>query len=389
MVALCKYFGKCGGCTGQHVDYETQLENKKRMLFHTLKNKESDFSMDNIKVFSDNEYHYRNRMDMIFHNNGIGFRERGNWKKIIDIDKCVISNEKLNELIEEVRIFSTKVDKDENKKVDAFDIIKQTGTFRYAVIRTPQKDSSISFVLNSDSSKISEAQELIKEFSKQSSANNILVTFVPKKTDMSISEDFFVVKGNEMLHETYLGKKFQYHIQGFFQNNSVMAEKMHEYVNGLLKNYGEKTKDAHLLDLYGGVGTFGIINADLFRSVKIVEEFKGSIETAEVNIKNNDVKNAEAIAMDAKNLRKIENKLQDPLFVITDPPRSGMHPKTILQLKHLEPEVIIYISCNVKQLSKELPKFRNYKIKSAALFDLFPQTLHSEGIIELVKQKEV
>ena len=72
------------------------------------------------------------------------------------------------------------------------------------------------------------------------------------------------------------------------------------------------------------------------------------------------------------------------LYVITDPPRVGMHEETIIQLRKLKPKLIIYISCNVDQLAKDLPKFKDYKIKSAAVFDLFPQTNHMESVIELV-----
>jgi len=370
VMPLCEYFGKCGGCNLQHIDYSNQIENKKKALFNITK-------FDNINVFSDKEYFYRNRMDMIFNHNGIGFRKKGTWSEFLDINKCVISNEKLNILINEIRAFFNDV--------DYFDLKKQSGTFRYVVIRTPNKSSSLSFVLNSDSTNISEAIEKIKEFSNISSAENIAVTYVKHNSDMSISDDFFMVKGSEFLREDYLGKSFLFSIQGFFQNNSVMAEKMHFYVNSKLKEY--ITKDFDLLDLYGGVGTFGIINSDLFNKVTIVESVKSCIDAANINIKNNNILNAEAITLDAINLKKL--KLSNKLFVITDPPRSGMHPKTILQLKILKPQVIIYISCNIQQLGKDLAKFKYYKIKSAALFDLFPQTNHCEAVIELVRNEDL
>jgi 23S rRNA (uracil1939-C5)-methyltransferase len=88
------------------------------------------------------------------------------------------------------------------------------------------------------------------------------------------------------------------------------------------------------------------------------------------------------VLLDAMQLKKLD--LPDSLFVITDPPRSGMHEKTIEQLKKLRPKVIVYVSCNVVQLGKDLPKFKDYRIRSAALFDLFPQTPHSEAVVELV-----
>ena len=61
-----------------------------------------------------------------------------------------------------------------------------------------------------------------------------------------------------------------------------------------------------------------------------------------------------------------------------------MHPKAIERLNELKPKAIIYVSCNVEQLGKEIPRFKNYKIKSVAMFDLFPQTPHIEAVIELV-----
>jgi 23S rRNA (uracil-5-)-methyltransferase RumA len=366
----CPYFNKCGGCTAQHIPYEIQLENKKKSLLTALG---SGFSADRVKVFSGEEYHYRNRMDFIFHNSGLGFRKKGEWKTIIDIEECPISNLKLNALLGEVRDFF--------KAPDAFNVKNHAGTLRYAVIRAPTKSSSVSFVLSPESNRINEAIEKIREFSKTTTADNVLITYAPPDTDVSISDDFFAVKGSDTLKEILFGKEFSFSAQGFFQNNTAMAEKMHEYVSALLSSRVSETKSSHLLDLYGGVGAFGIINAPLFKSVTIVEEVKQCIDAANLNIKQNNTLNAKAVVLDAKQLNRLE--LPENLFVITDPPRSGMHPNTIKHLNRLRPKTIIYVSCNLTQLGKDIPKFQNYKIKSAALFDLFPQTVHCESIVEL------
>lgn len=361
----CKYYGMCGGCNCQHIDYNIQLENKKKQLINAI-------NYEDVNVFSDNDYGYRNRMDLIFHKAGVGFRKKGDWKSFVDIENCAIANDKLNVLLKEIR--------DYFKRVDAFDIRKQCGTFKYAVIRTPSLTSSISFVINEESKQLGEAIDMIKEFAKISTAENIVVTYAPRKTDTSISEDYFVVKGNKDLKESLMGKEFHYNVQGFFQNNTVMAEKMHIYVNDLIKKYD--TKDMRLLDLYGGVGTFGIINSSLFKDVITLESFQGCTDSAKENIEINNVSKIQAICKDAKQLYKLE--LKNPLFVITDPPRSGMIPKTIQALNEIKPQVIIYVSCNVTQLAREIGKFKDYEIKSAAIFDLFPQTNHMEAVVELV-----
>ncbi|MFH0869640.1 MAG: 23S rRNA (uracil(1939)-C(5))-methyltransferase RlmD [archaeon] len=365
----CPFFGKCGGCTTQHVPYELQLENKKKLLISHIKFPE-------IKVFSGSEYGYRNRMDFIFHEGGLGFREKDKWWKIVDVDNCVISDEKVNGLLLELRDFF--------KDAEWFDVKKHTGTFRYAVVRTATEGATVSIILNEDSSRLSEAVARIKEYAGKSKAENVLGCHVPANTDQSISANHFTVKGEDYLVQNYLGKSFSYSSQGFFQNNHAMAEKMQAYVHNLLRQY--RTQDYHLLDLYAGVGTFGIVNASLFKGVTILEGVKECIDSANKNIADNDVRNAKAILLDAMQLKKLDFPAE--LFVITDPPRSGMHEKTIEQLKKLKPQVIVYVSCNVVQLGKDLPKFKSYRIKSAALFDLFPQTPHMEAVVELVLDEE-
>ena len=361
--AKCPYFNMCGGCATQHLEYKTQLENKKKRLL-------AEIGFKDIQVFSDEEWFYRNRMDMTFTHGGLGFKEKGKWWKVIPVSECVISNHKLNELITEVNEFF-------GPDYDAFNVKTHEGTYKYAVIRTPQNDSSVSIVLNKNSVRFDEAAKKVKEYAKKSSASNVLITSIKAKSSQSVGDEYEVCKGSDTLAETIMGKLFKYSAQGFFQNNSVMAERLHEYVHGLLSS------GSHLLDLYGGVGTFGIINADLFEQVTTIESFEGCTLAAVENIKLNKLKNVEAICMDAKRLKQV--KLPEGLTIITDPPRSGMSQETIIQLKKLKPQHIIYISCNVEQLGKDLPKFKDYKIKSAALFDLFPQTNHMESVIELIR----
>lgn len=388
----CPYYGKCGGCDAQHIDYAAQLEQKRKALTDALKCKE--FPEAEVQAFFDVEYGYRNRMDMAFWNNWflsagrqlpegdngkdrLGFRVKGKWFDVVDVKQCAISNDKLNGLLKEVRDFFVDTDED----LDAYDMNKKKGTFRYSVIRTPTGDTSICFVLNSDSTRLDEAIARVKKFASSTSANNVSVAYVSSSTDVSVSEEFFVIKGSDMLVADLMGKKFEFSVQGFFQNNSAMAEKMHRYVHELLEK-SDRGEWAFLLDLYGGVGTFGINNADLFHKVLTVEAFAPSIDSAKKNIERNNVANAEAMVLDAQYLKRLPLPAKD-LYVVTDPPRSGMHPKTIEHLRKAKPKVIIYISCNVAQLKSDLPKFTDYKVKSAAVFDLFPQTRHMESVVEM------
>src|SRR3989338_5752852 len=226
---LCPYFGTCAGCDTQHLEYELQLKNKVKSLSSF-----TDFPADKIEVFHDKEYHYRNRMDFVFQSDRLGLRAKDN--RIMDIENCPISNEKLNVLLSELRRFFNKI-KSSNLKPN---------TFLYAVIRTPSMDSCISFIINDNSPDKTKAIGLVKEFSRNTEAENIIAGFV-NNNNQSTTSDFRVIKGNEFLKEKFSGKIFFYHSQGFFQNNSFVADKMVDYVKSKLRN-----KKGQLLDLYGG-----------------------------------------------------------------------------------------------------------------------------------------
>lgn len=364
----CTYFGECGGCALQHISYEEQVSQKKEKLARII----GDIPID---VFSSTPYEYRNRMDFIFTPNGLGFRRKKKWYSIVDIEACPISNPKINEILKELQ--------EEFSQVDSFDLLKQSGTYRYAVVRTATSGASVSFVLNQDSTKLTEAGEKIAEFAKKTTVENILITYVPKKTDMTISSEYYVVKGSDMLMQEYLGKKFHYAIQGFFQNNHEGAKQLHTFCREQLKKFA--SEETELLDLYAGVGTFGIINADLFKNVQIIESVQECIDAAKKNIAENAITNAKAFVLDAKQIYK--QSFSKDLVVLVDPPRSGMHRKTIDTLKQLSPKAIIYVSCNMEQLARELIHFSNYDISAAALCDLFPQTHHTEVVVVLVPKK--
>ncbi len=358
---LCQYFGKCGGCTSQHLDYSLQLQNKKQWLAKAL-----NWNPANIVVFSDKEYFYRNRMDFFFSPQGIGLRKKNQPTKIIPVEKCVIATERINKLLKEVQAF--------------FSLHPALPSLKSVILRSQENDSSACFFLDENQERLAEAAVLVKAFAPVTSAEQVMITF--SSEEAGFPQESEVLKGTGFLKEIFLKRTFFYPAQGFFQNNSVLAEKMLEYSYQLLQRY--PTQQASLLDLYGGVGTFGIINSSLFKSVTIVENSSPSITAAQKNIVENKIKNAAAVVLDAAHLRKLH--LQRPLYVITDPPRTGMDLKVINLLRKLQPEVILYISCNFHQLAKEVQKFKEYMLKSVALFDLFPHTPHLETVVELVRK---
>ncbi|NOZ76330.1 MAG: 23S rRNA (uracil(1939)-C(5))-methyltransferase RlmD [Euryarchaeota archaeon] len=366
----CPRFGFCGGCALQDVPYAEQLRAKREKVSRLL-----EVPQEEVEVHSGREFAYRNRMDFAFHPGGLGLRERNRWDRMVDVPYCHISRQRLNRLLREVRAHFPA-------PVDAFEPRSQTGTFKYAVIRAPTLSSSVSFILNQDSPGVRKAEEAVEDFAPGSTADSVLLGYVPKKRDQSISQDYRVVKGEEYLEERLAGGVFRFHVMGFFQTNSAMADRLVRYVRGLFSD----GKGGTLLDLYSGVGVFGIACSRLFDQVVMVESHPQSVEAARENVRLNRAGNVEAVLLDAGGIPELHLE-PGGLHALVDPPRAGMHPKALRRLVDLGPERVVYVSCKPERLAQEMPVFRRagYRMTSCALFDLFPQTRHCEVVVEMAR----
>ncbi|RME52138.1 23S rRNA (uracil(1939)-C(5))-methyltransferase RlmD [Candidatus Woesearchaeota archaeon] len=385
----CPLFGQCGGCSTQHLPYPTQLANKQATVQALLKRYDLPLSDNPPPIHASTPYAYRNRMDFITTLQGLALRKKGRFDRTVPVATCPIANQHVNALLKEVNEWIKK----NNQHIDVFNIKKATGTLRYAVIRASHNapSSSITFVFNEESTKQAQQRSLIDAFAKTTAANNVLIAQTPPKRDTSTSPHHYAIKGTPHLTELLLGKPFQYHSQSFFQNNTAVTEAMLAHAKQLLSN--NRLNNATLLDLYAGVGTFGLSLADEFHTTILVESSPESVACARHNVQALQCKNTHVLEHDCTNLsslseatRKLRSD-ESPLHVITDPPRAGMPDKTWQALLHLQPATITYISCNPSELAKELARIKHaYTLTSIKLFDLFPQTSHVEAIAHLKRQ---
>lgn len=162
----------------------------------------------------------------------------------------------------------------------------------------------------------------------------------------------------------------------FFQNNIYAFEELLKYIEAFLKQ--KDTSIKNLYDLFCGVGLLGIVYSGMFNKVKGVEISNESIELAKKNININNIKNAEYNAIDIKAAEFSEDNQS---YVIVDPPRTGLEDKGIANILKINPEILIYISCNPVTLNNDLKILSDrYKIIDLKFFDTFPLTHHLEGL---------
>ena len=192
--------------------------------------------------------------------------------------------------------------------------------------------------------------------------------------------DYIISNGDKEFLYTNIGDiKYKININSFFQVNRFLTVKMYD----LIKKYVLEGKPNSILDLYCGVASIGIYvchNTDI--KLIGVDLNPDNIECAKENIKLNSV-NGEVYNLE---VNKSLHLLKDIDVVIVDPPRSGLDYKTINVLNYSDIQRIIYVSCNITTLARDLNILSNYEIKNMKLFNMFPRTFHCEVIAVLERK---
>ncbi|WP_048165875.1 23S rRNA (uracil(1939)-C(5))-methyltransferase RlmD [Palaeococcus pacificus] len=349
----CSYFGLCGGCLLQHLPYEEQLRFKKSKLEEIL-----GFEVDVIP--SPEIYGHRNRIDVAITTSGIGFRRRGTWWDVINIDECPVFGKRSKKALNALREFI------EDFKLEPWHLEKSEGFLRYIVLREGKFTGEFMVNIVTDEGDLPEEVESYFDF-----ADSLYWSVNNTKSDVSYGEPRRFWK-KEFITEELDGVTYLIHPNSFFQTNSYQA------VN-LVKEVAELAEGQKILDLYSGVGTFGVYLAKRGFDVEGVEINPFAVEMANKNAELNGVNATFRVGED-----KSVESLADYDTVIVDPPRAGLHPKLIRKILKDKPETLVYVSCNPKTLAQNLDALiEHYEIKDGVGLDMFPHTPHVEMVVKL------
>jgi tRNA/tmRNA/rRNA uracil-C5-methylase (TrmA/RlmC/RlmD family) len=181
------------------------------------------------------------------------------------------------------------------------------------------------------------------------------------------------------------GKEFTFKISpsSFFQPNTEMAEVLYAQALGQIR-----APVAHLMDLYAGIGTLGIVCASQAREVTSIELNPYAVYDAESNKELNGVDHCTMVCGDVGKVLK--ERVQAPDFVwpeclIVDPPRSGLDQTAMQVIRQLKPKEIIYVSCNPQTQVDNLRALAQdgYQADHLQPVDQFPHTPHIEMVAHL------
>ncbi len=318
----CEYFGMCGGCDFQQMNYTAQLAAKIGIIrdcLHRIAKIEYDAEIPIISSPEGFGYRLRAQWHVNTEKKQIGYYRR-NSRSLVDIQKCIVLAPELN------------------AELDAMRRELPWGTFfadKFQIDAAVGTDGNVSI----------HSEELAEPA--------------------------------EEIEVAAFGEKFRFTAKSFFQGNRSMIDKLVETAIG-------KAKGETALDLYCGVGLFTLPLARRFANVIGVEESEDSIEFANKNAVNAGLSNIDLYPASVRDYLASEEAAKAD-FVLLDPPRAGTEKDTIMNLIRLAPGHISYVACEPSVLARDLKRFveNGYQIESITALDMFPQTHHVETVVHL------
>ncbi len=399
--AKCRHFGVCGGCKQQDLNYESQVKYKHEQVRDAFERLGgfTGFKMLPI-VRSGKVYHYRNKMDFSFtpqrwlmpeeineaeildKHFALGFHVPKVFSKVINIEECYLQTDRATEILNFTR------EHFKSKNTSIYDTRNNEGYLRNLVLR--ESFGLNQFMVNlvtftEDKNLMQEyTDELIKKFPFVTTVvNNVNL----RKAQVAYGDFENVHFGEGNIYDTIGNYKFRISANSFFQTNTFQAEKL--YQTGV--EFAGFTGNEVVYDLYSGASTISIFISKFVKEVYGFESVRSAIKDGKNNCKINNVGNVKSFEADLNksflpNIK--EYKTPKPNVIIADPPRAGMNPKTVKDILELEPEKIVYVSCNPTTQARDVKLLceEKYKLVKIQPVDMFPQTYHIENIALLVKK---
>jgi 23S rRNA (uracil1939-C5)-methyltransferase len=378
-IPICEHYQSCGGCNTMHMNYQTQLDFKRYRTDQTLKK----LGKVNTKVLEtvgmNNPYYYRNKVIIPFSKEK-GKIVAGLYKArshdIVNIKRCHVFPKVISDMVRYFRSLFTELDfsiYDEN--ID--DGLLKAVMFRYSM---SLEEISVTFITKHG--KLPHKEEIISRLiERYPQVTSIVQNINAKKTNVLLGPKSRVLLGEDKIHDTLLGLDYEISHRSFYQINPVQTEELYKKAI----EYAALKEDYTVVDAYCGIGTIGLTAAKDVKQVIGFDIIKDSIKNAQQNAKNNNIDNAKFIVGASEEVLPTIKESIDVLFI--DPPRKGCDKKFLESIIKQGINRIVYISCNVSTLARDLNflQANEYKIIETTPFDMFPQTSHIETVTLLEK----
>ncbi|MCK8827004.1 23S rRNA (uracil(1939)-C(5))-methyltransferase RlmD [Natroniella acetigena] len=379
----CQEDEDCGGCQISYLDYQAQLKYKRKIVKDTI---ERIAKLREIKVNPvegmENPFFYRNKAQFPLAKQGeeviTGFYALGTHQ-LIELDDCQIQHPLINRVVREA------IDLIEEHQVSIYNEQQHQGLLRHLVVRVGVCTNQAMLIFVTKEREFSAGMEIATELLERiPELVSINQNINPEQTNVVLGRRTEQLVGQDHIID-YIGPiKYKISPLAFFQVNTLQAKVLYDQV----VEYAQLSGTERVLDAYCGVGSIALYLARFAKEVWGIEVVGEAIEAAQENAQINGIDNCQFEIGKVRNvLPRLQQELK-PEVIVVDPPRKGCHQEVLATFAELEPERIVYVSCDPASLARDLKCLTEvgYRVEEIQPVDMFPQTFHIENVALIKKQ---
>lgn len=383
----CPLARPCGGCQLQMVKYAEQLrwkEQKVRSNLQRLGNF-TEIPMEPIQGM-ESPFRYRNKAQFPvgYDRDGklvAGFYA-GRTHAIIPVKDCLLGDDVNQEILQRV------LDWMREHKISAYREDTGKGLVRHILIRSGFSTGEVMVCLVVNGERVPCADSLVETLVEVRGMTSIVYSPNTRQTNVILGDSYHILWGQGFITDCIGAVRYRISPLSFYQINPVQTKRLYETA----LDYAGLTGKEIVYDLYCGIGTISLFLAQKARKVYGVEIVPQAVEDARKNAAINGITNAEFFAGKSEEILPChyrEKQIRADVVVV-DPPRKGCDESLLQTIVEMEPEKVVYVSCDPATLARDLKYLcgRGYRLERVKAFDQFPQTVHVETVVLMSKVKE-
>lgn len=380
----CEFARQCGGCQLQALSYDQQLVFKTNKVKGHLERIGgfTDIPMEPI-IGMDELFHYRNKAQFPVGRNKEGKIVTGFYAgrthNIIENRDCALGVAENKEVLDRVIAHMEKYG------IEPYNEATGKGLVRHVLIRYGYFTKEVMVCLILNGNKIPKEEQFVKSLCEIPGMTSITINVNKKHSNVILGEEIRLLWGQEYITDRIGDISYQISSLSFYQVNPMQTQKLYAKALEYADLHGEET----VWDLYCGIGTISLFLAQKAKFVRGVEIVPAAIENAKENAKLNGLENTEFFVGKAEEVLPREYKKNGVYadVIVVDPPRKGCDETLLETMIEMNPERIVYVSCDSATLARDLKYLceRGYELRKVCPVDQFGMTVHVETVCLLSK----
>ena len=382
----CEFARQCGGCQLQALSYDQQLVFKTNKVKGHLERIGgfTDIPMEPI-IGMDELFHYRNKAQFPVGRNKEGKIVTGFYAgrthNIIENRDCALGVPENKEVLDRVIAHMEKYG------IEPYNEATGKGLVRHVLIRYGYFTKEVMVCLILNGNKIPKEEQLVKSLCEIPGMTSITINVNKKRSNVILGEEICLLWGQEYITDRIGDISYQISPLSFYQVNPMQTQKLYAKALEYADLHGQET----VWDLYCGIGTISLFLAQKAKFVRGVEIVPAAIENAKENAKLNGLENTEFFVGKAEEVLPREYKKNGVYadVIVVDPPRKGCDETLLETMVEMNPDRIVYVSCDSATLARDLKYLceRGYELRKVCPVDQFGMTVHVETVVLLSQQK--